>query len=89
MWRYWALIRTCPEKTKPEEWNHEGLKKWYQEIFQKELGWRTENFHRLDRDAFYAALKDEIIKAYEDKEKALTPGCYAFPGKSRYPPGRG
>jgi preprotein translocase subunit SecA len=27
----------------------------------------------MDRDALYAAIKDEILKAYEDKEKALTP----------------
>jgi preprotein translocase subunit SecA len=62
-----------PEKTKPEEWNHEGLKKWFRDVFQKELGWQEESFRQLDRDTFYSALKDEIVKAYEEKEKALTP----------------
>ncbi len=62
-----------PEKTKPEEWNHEGLKKWFREVFQRELGWQEDSFRRLDRESFYSALKDEILKAYEDKEKALTP----------------
>ncbi len=62
-----------PEKTKPEEWNHEGLKKWFKEVFQKDLGWQEESFRQLDRDSFYDALKDEIFKAYEVKEKAMTP----------------
>ncbi|HTC19863.1 MAG TPA: SEC-C metal-binding domain-containing protein, partial [bacterium] len=62
-----------PEKTKPEEWNSESLKKWFREIFQNDLEWQEESFRKLDRDAFYGALKDEILRAYEAKEKYITP----------------
>jgi len=62
-----------PEKVKPEDWDYEALKKWFQGIFQKPLEWNRDNFARMDRDAFYAALKEEIVKAYEAKEKAMTP----------------
>ena len=62
-----------PEKAKPEEWDFEGLKKWFHGIFQKELDWSAEHLHRMDRDALYAALKDEVVKSYEAKENLLTP----------------
>ena len=62
-----------PEKSKEEDWDWEGLKKWFQGIFQRELDWNTENARRMDREALYAALKDEAVKAYEAKEKDLTP----------------
>jgi preprotein translocase subunit SecA len=62
-----------PEKAKEEEWDWEGLKKWFQGIFQKELDWNMDNVRRMDRDALYEALKDEAVKAYEAKEKGLTP----------------
>jgi preprotein translocase subunit SecA len=61
-----------PEKAKVEEWDWEGLKKWFNGIFQKPLDWTMENAERMDRDALYAALKDEVVKVYEGKEKALT-----------------
>ncbi len=63
----------APEKIKPEEWDLEGLKKWFQGIFQQTLNWNEENLRFLDRDALYNGLKDEIIKAYELKEKTLAP----------------
>ena len=63
----------APEKAKNDEWDFEGLKKWYQGLTQQSLDWKEENLRSLDREAFYSALKDEVIKAYEIKEKALTP----------------
>ena len=62
-----------PEKAKPEEWDFDGLQKWFQGIFQTPLDWNKENLGRLDREALFEALKDEIRKAYEAKEKTLPP----------------
>ncbi len=62
-----------PEKADTDKWDFEGLHKWFQGIFQTPLDWQKENLVRLDRDALFAAMKDEILKAYEAKEKALTP----------------
>jgi preprotein translocase subunit SecA len=61
------------EKTKSEEWDLEGLKKWFFGIFQQALNWNEENLRFLDREALYNGLKDEIVKAYELKEKTLNP----------------
>src|SRR5665213_352153 len=61
------------EKTKVDEWDLEGLKKWFNGVTQMSLDWKEENLIHLDRDALYSALKDELMKAYETKEKALTP----------------
>ena len=62
-----------PEKADPGEWDLEGLKKWFQGIFQKELDWVADHLIRMDREALYTALKEETVKAYEEKEKTLTP----------------
>jgi preprotein translocase subunit SecA len=63
----------APEKAKADEWDFEGLKKWFHGLFKVELNWKETQLHMLDRDSLYSALKDEIVKAYDDKEKALSP----------------
>jgi preprotein translocase subunit SecA len=62
----------APEKAKVEEWDLAGLKKWYQGLFKGELDWKEENFHLIDREALDSAIRDEILKAYERKEQALS-----------------
>jgi preprotein translocase subunit SecA len=34
-----GIDRHMPEKAKPEEWDHEGLRKWFQDLFKRELAW--------------------------------------------------
>jgi len=68
-----AVDTYAAEKTKVDEWDLEGLKKWFNGVTKQELDWKEENLIHLDRDALYSALKDELVKAYEAKEKALTP----------------
>jgi preprotein translocase subunit SecA len=68
-----AVDLYAAEKTKVEEWDLEGLKKWFHGLTQTVLDWKEENLIHLDRDALYSALKEELMKAYEAKEKALTP----------------
>jgi preprotein translocase subunit SecA len=68
-----AVDTYAPEKSKLEEWDLEGLKKWFQGVALVALDWKEENLVHLDRDALYSALKDELMKSYEAKEKALTP----------------
>ena len=63
----------APEKQRPDEWDLEGLKKWFNGVFQRPLDWKEENLRLVDREALYDALKEEVIKAYEHKEKSLTP----------------
>ncbi len=62
-----------PEKSKSDEWDIPGLMKWYRGIFQTELVWNLENIKLMDREGIFKALQDEMVKAYETKEKALTP----------------
>ncbi len=68
-----AVDLYAAEKTKVEDWDLEGLKKWFHGLTQTALDWKEENLIHLDRDALYNALKEELMKAYEAKEKALTP----------------
>jgi preprotein translocase subunit SecA len=68
-----AVDTYAPEKTKVEEWDLEGLTKWFNGVTKTNLDWKEENLIHLDRDALYNALKEELMKAYEAKEKALTP----------------
>ncbi len=68
-----AVDLYAAEKTKVEDWDLEGLKKWFHGLTQTTLEWKEENLIHLDRDALYNALKEELMKAYEAKEKALTP----------------
>ncbi|HUO57869.1 MAG TPA: SEC-C metal-binding domain-containing protein, partial [bacterium] len=63
----------APEKAKADEWDFEGLKKWFQGVFQHPLDFKEENLRFMDRDSLHGALKDEAIKAYEKKEQTLTP----------------
>jgi preprotein translocase subunit SecA len=63
----------APEKARVDEWDMEGLNKWFHGIFQGNLDWKAENIRMMDRDSLYNGLKDEIVKAYEAKEKVLTP----------------
>jgi len=62
----------APEK-KDEEWDLEALKKWFAGVFQAELAWKAENLSVTDTEGLYEALKNEAVKAYEEKEKALSP----------------
>ncbi len=62
----------APEKDQAT-WDFEGLKKWFKDIFRGNLTWDEDKFRLMDREALYEALKREIILAYEEKEKALTP----------------
>jgi len=62
-----------PEKASPEDWDLEGLKKWHTGIFQHELDWQKDKIKLMDRDALFKALDEEMVKAYERKEKSLTP----------------
>jgi preprotein translocase subunit SecA len=62
-----------PEKSTSDTWDIEGLKKWYQGIFQKALTWEDDKVRMMDREAAFEALKEEMVKAYEEKEKVLTP----------------
>jgi preprotein translocase subunit SecA len=68
-----AVDTYAPEKAKVEEWDLEGLKKWFASVTKLPLDWNQENLIHLDRDALYNALRDELMKSYELKEKALTP----------------
>ncbi len=63
----------APEKSQSDDWDLEGLKKWFSGMTKSNLDWNLENIAHLDQDALYAALKDELMKAYELKEKAMTP----------------
>ncbi len=60
------------EKSQPGDWDVEGLKKWFQGVTQQTLNWKEENLIHMDREALYSALKDEMVKAFEIKEKAMT-----------------
>jgi preprotein translocase subunit SecA len=62
----------APEKDQ-QAWDFEGMKKWFKDIFRGNLTWEEDKFRLMDREALYEALKREIILAYEEKEKALTP----------------
>ncbi len=62
-----------PEKAKNDEWDIEGLKKWFFDLTRQALSWNEQNLRLMDREALYEALKDEMVKAYAEKEKALTP----------------
>ncbi len=68
-----AVDTYAPEKTKVDEWDLEGLTKWFNGVTKTNLDWKQENLIHLDRDALYNALKEELMKSYEAKEKALTP----------------
>ncbi len=62
-----------PEKSAADDWDIDGLKKWYAGIFQHELDWNLQNLRNLDRDAIFQSLREDIIKAYEKKEASLKP----------------
>ncbi|HTA77552.1 MAG TPA: SEC-C metal-binding domain-containing protein, partial [bacterium] len=68
-----AVDTYAPEKTKVEEWDLTGLTTWFNGVTKTNLDWKEENLVHLDRDALYNALKEELMKAYEAKEKVLTP----------------
>jgi preprotein translocase subunit SecA len=62
-----------PEKGGSDAWDMEGLKKWYQGIFQHALDWKLDNLRVMDQQALFAGLKDDMVKAYEKKESQITP----------------
>ena len=62
-----------PEKGGSDEWDIEGLKKWYTGIFQHALDWKLDNLRVMDQQALFAGLKEDMIKAYEKKETQITP----------------
>jgi preprotein translocase subunit SecA len=71
-----------PEKGGAEAWDIEGLKKWYLGIFQQALDWKLDNLRVMDQPTLFAALKEDMIKAYEKKEGLL--GSHPV-GSHRYP----
>ncbi len=62
-----------PEKGGSEAWDIEGLKKWYMGIFQQSLDWKLDNLQVMDQPTLFAALKEDMIKAYEKKEGQIGP----------------
>jgi preprotein translocase subunit SecA len=62
-----------PEKGGSDAWDIEGLKKWYQGIFQQALDWKLDNLRVMDQPTLFAALKEDMIKAYEKKEGLIGP----------------
>jgi len=61
-----------PEK-KDQDWDLEGLRTWFAGVFQAPLDWKAENLAVADSESLHEALKNEAVKAYEAKEKALSP----------------
>jgi len=68
-----AVDTYAAEKTKVDEWDLEGLTTWFNGVTKTNLDWKQENLIHLDREALYSALKEELMKSYEAKEKSLTP----------------
>jgi preprotein translocase subunit SecA len=62
-----------PEKGGSDAWDIEGLKKWYQGIFQQPLEWKLDNLRVMDQPSLFAGLKEDINKAYEKKEAQINP----------------
>ena len=53
-----------PEKSNTDAWDIEGLKKWYQGIFQQVLPWEDDKVRLMDREAAFEALKEQMAKVY-------------------------
>ncbi len=62
----------APDRVRPDDWDVPALKKWFLSVFLKDLSLNDENIYLMNRTALFEALKLEMIKNYEIKEKILT-----------------
>jgi len=69
-----SVVLTCaPLKSHAEEWDVEGLLKWFRGVTQEDLNLSDEAARLMDRNALFEFLKDRLTECYERQEKRLTP----------------
>jgi preprotein translocase subunit SecA len=69
-----SVVLTCaPPKARAEEWDVEGIVKWYHGVTKEDLGLSDEAARMMDRNAIFEFLKDKLVEAYQRQETSLTP----------------
>jgi preprotein translocase subunit SecA len=68
-----AVWACAPVKSRSEEWDVQGLLKWFRGVTQEELTLTDDAVRMMDRTALFEAVKDELVASYAKKEKIITP----------------
>jgi preprotein translocase subunit SecA len=68
-----SVVLHCAPAKNVDEWDIDGLLKWFKGLAQEDLGLKDEAARMMDRVALFEYVKDRLVEVYQHKETVLTP----------------